>query len=129
MYVYSYYITYAFKAAANIIVRRFSKSSHTKTLAYYSSLAHRENYNPYIVVEGIGKKPLIQDHNFSHSCQMSILCKLYLNNITFSLSLRLFSGPCISTATFCKIFPFHVMFNRQMKIVQVGKSVPRVIPR
>ncbi|KAG4075572.1 hypothetical protein HA402_003397 [Bradysia odoriphaga] len=38
-------------------------------------------------------------------------------------------GPLISTATFCRIFPFHIMFNRQMNIVQVGKSVSRVIPR
>uniref|UniRef100_A0A1A9WZ18 Guanylate cyclase soluble subunit beta-1 n=1 Tax=Glossina brevipalpis TaxID=37001 RepID=A0A1A9WZ18_9MUSC len=35
----------------------------------------------------------------------------------------------ISPASFCKIFPFHLMFDRQMKIVQAGKSVSRVIPR
>lgn len=39
------------------------------------------------------------------------------------------TGPLISTATFCRIFPFHIMFDRQMNIVQVGKSVSRVIPR
>ncbi|KAM7362261.1 guanylate cyclase soluble subunit beta-1-like isoform 1-T3 [Cochliomyia hominivorax] len=38
-------------------------------------------------------------------------------------------APLISPATFCKIFPFHLMFDRQMKIVQAGKSVSRVIPR
>ncbi|KAJ6640086.1 Guanylate cyclase soluble subunit beta-1 [Pseudolycoriella hygida] len=38
-------------------------------------------------------------------------------------------GPLISTATFCRIFPFHIMFDRQMNIFQVGKSVSRVIPR
>lgn len=35
----------------------------------------------------------------------------------------------ISTETFCRIFPFHVMFDRHMQIVQVGKSVSRIIPR
>ncbi|XP_067617258.1 guanylate cyclase soluble subunit beta-1 isoform X2 [Eurosta solidaginis] len=38
-------------------------------------------------------------------------------------------APLISPATFCKVFPFHLMFDRQMKIVQAGKSVSRVIPR
>lgn len=35
----------------------------------------------------------------------------------------------MSTATFCRIFPFHLMFDKQMQIVQVGKSVSRIIPR
>ncbi|XP_055851944.1 guanylate cyclase soluble subunit beta-1 isoform X1 [Episyrphus balteatus] len=38
-------------------------------------------------------------------------------------------APLISPSTFCKVFPFHLMFDRQMKIVQAGKSVSRVIPR
>ncbi|XP_043651923.1 guanylate cyclase soluble subunit beta-1 [Drosophila teissieri] len=38
-------------------------------------------------------------------------------------------APLISPATFCKVFPFHLMFDRQMKIVQAGKAVSRVIPR
>ncbi|XP_065365039.1 guanylate cyclase soluble subunit beta-1 [Calliphora vicina] len=42
---------------------------------------------------------------------------------------NLCGAPLISPATFCKIFPFHLMFDRQMKIVQAGKSVSRVIPR
>lgn len=39
------------------------------------------------------------------------------------------AAPLISPATFCKVFPFHLIFDRQMKIVQAGKSVSRVIPR
>ncbi|KAH8406525.1 hypothetical protein KR215_004619, partial [Drosophila sulfurigaster] len=38
-------------------------------------------------------------------------------------------APLISPATFCKVFPFHLMFDRQMKVVQAGKAVSRVIPR
>lgn len=38
-------------------------------------------------------------------------------------------GPLVSPATFCRVFPFHIMFNRQMVVVQAGKSVSRVIPR
>ncbi|XP_055381357.1 guanylate cyclase soluble subunit beta-1 [Condylostylus longicornis] len=37
--------------------------------------------------------------------------------------------PLISLQTFCKVFPFHLMFDRQMKIVQAGKSLARLIPR
>ncbi|XP_055716152.1 guanylate cyclase soluble subunit beta-1 [Phlebotomus papatasi] len=37
--------------------------------------------------------------------------------------------PLISPSTFCRVFPFHIMFDRQMRIVQAGKSVSRVIPR
>ncbi|KFB39376.1 AGAP000214-PA-like protein [Anopheles sinensis] len=37
--------------------------------------------------------------------------------------------PMISPTTFCKIFPFHLMFNRSMHIVQAGRSVSRVVPR
>uniref|UniRef100_A0A6B2EBN4 Guanylate cyclase soluble subunit beta-1 n=1 Tax=Phlebotomus kandelakii TaxID=1109342 RepID=A0A6B2EBN4_9DIPT len=38
-------------------------------------------------------------------------------------------GPLISPSTFCRVFPFHIMFDRQMRIIQAGKSVSRVIPR
>lgn len=37
--------------------------------------------------------------------------------------------PLVSPQIFCQVFPFHLMFDRTMKIVQAGKSVSRVIPR
>ncbi|KAJ8028016.1 Guanylate cyclase soluble subunit beta-1 [Holothuria leucospilota] len=36
--------------------------------------------------------------------------------------------PRISPATFCSIFPFHMMFDENMNIHQSGNSVRRVIP-
>lgn len=39
------------------------------------------------------------------------------------------SAPMISPSTFRNAFPFHLMFNREMKIVQSGKSVSRIIPK
>jgi guanylate cyclase soluble subunit beta len=39
------------------------------------------------------------------------------------------SEPLVSPQIFCQVFPFHLMFDRSMKIVQAGKSVSRVIPR
>ncbi|XP_049530107.1 guanylate cyclase soluble subunit beta-1 isoform X2 [Anopheles darlingi] len=39
------------------------------------------------------------------------------------------NAPMISPTTFCKIFPFHLMFDRGLHIVQAGRSVSRVIPR
>ncbi|KAG5889162.1 hypothetical protein JTB14_038186 [Gonioctena quinquepunctata] len=37
--------------------------------------------------------------------------------------------PKVSPATFCRVFPFHIMFDRDLKIVQTGFSVARVIPK
>ncbi|CAO1395465.1 unnamed protein product [Diamesa serratosioi] len=39
------------------------------------------------------------------------------------------SEPLITPLIFCQVFPFHIMFDRQMRIVQAGKSVSRVIPK
>ncbi|XP_019869558.1 guanylate cyclase soluble subunit beta-1 [Aethina tumida] len=36
--------------------------------------------------------------------------------------------PKVSPATFCRIFPFHIMFDREMKIVQTGSTLRRVFP-
>ena len=35
--------------------------------------------------------------------------------------------PRISPATFCRAFPFHVMFDRDLKIVQTGFTIARVV--
>lgn len=37
--------------------------------------------------------------------------------------------PKVSPATFCRVFPFHIMFNRQMTIIQTGTTILRVIPK
>ncbi|XP_078602354.1 guanylate cyclase soluble subunit beta-1-like [Branchiostoma floridae x Branchiostoma japonicum] len=37
--------------------------------------------------------------------------------------------PKISPATFCRAFPFHVMFDRNLVIQQAGTSISRVIPQ
>ncbi|WAQ99037.1 GCYB1-like protein [Mya arenaria] len=36
--------------------------------------------------------------------------------------------PKISPATFCRAFPFHIVFDKNMKITQTGFSLARVIP-
>lgn len=48
------------------------------------------------------------------------------SNETFELIAEL---PLVSPQIFCHVFPFHLMFDRDMKIVQAGKSVSRVIPK
>lgn len=40
-----------------------------------------------------------------------------------------FPEPKVSPATFCRVFPFHLMFNRDLTIVQAGCTVTRVIPQ
>ncbi len=37
--------------------------------------------------------------------------------------------PVITPQIFCHAFPFHLMFDRSMRIVQAGTSVSRVIPK
>ncbi|KYB27920.1 Soluble guanylate cyclase 88E-like Protein [Tribolium castaneum] len=37
--------------------------------------------------------------------------------------------PKVNAATFCRVFPFHIMFDRDLKIVQTGSTVARVIPK
>lgn len=37
--------------------------------------------------------------------------------------------PLVSPQIFCHVFPFHLMFNRDMHVVQAGTSVSRVIPK
>ncbi|KAJ8895148.1 hypothetical protein PR048_000473 [Dryococelus australis] len=36
--------------------------------------------------------------------------------------------PRVSPATFCRVFPFHLMFDRELTIVQTGATVARVLP-
>lgn len=36
--------------------------------------------------------------------------------------------PKISPATFCRAFPFHILFDNRMSIIQTGFSLARVIP-
>ncbi|CAG0920576.1 unnamed protein product [Notodromas monacha] len=35
----------------------------------------------------------------------------------------------ISPMTFCNVFPFHIMFDRNMKIHQAGSSIARILPQ
>uniref|UniRef100_A0A1Y1LPX4 guanylate cyclase n=1 Tax=Photinus pyralis TaxID=7054 RepID=A0A1Y1LPX4_PHOPY len=37
--------------------------------------------------------------------------------------------PKVSPATFCRVFPFHIMFNRDMRIIQTGTTILRIIPK
>ncbi|KAF3420230.1 hypothetical protein E2986_01199 [Frieseomelitta varia] len=37
--------------------------------------------------------------------------------------------PKVSPMTFCRVFPFHLMFNRDLTIVQTGCTITRVIPQ
>nr|BAK23251.1 soluble guanylyl cyclase beta-1 subunit [Gryllus bimaculatus] len=36
--------------------------------------------------------------------------------------------PKVSPATFCRVFPFHLMFDRDLAVVQAGTTVARVLP-
>ncbi|XP_017775635.1 PREDICTED: guanylate cyclase soluble subunit beta-1-like [Nicrophorus vespilloides] len=37
--------------------------------------------------------------------------------------------PKVNAATFCRVFPFHIMFDRELNIIQTGSTVARVIPK
>lgn len=49
--------------------------------------------------------------------------------LTTFRSFPLFIEPKVSPTTFCKVFPFHLMFDKDLKIVQTGSTVARVIPK
>lgn len=46
------------------------------------------------------------------------------SNETQLLSLE----PKVGATTFCRVFPFHIMFDRDLRIIQTGSTVARVIP-
>lgn len=70
----------------------------------------------------------LDDGDFTAEGKIFDLC-FYCQIITFSSSFNFAVENLISAATFCRIFPFHLMFDRDMKMVQVGKSVARIIPK
>ncbi|KAJ9595190.1 hypothetical protein L9F63_013514, partial [Diploptera punctata] len=37
--------------------------------------------------------------------------------------------PKVSPETFCRVFPFHLLFDRELRVVQTGSTVARVMPR
>jgi len=37
------------------------------------------------------------------------------------------TSPCISISTFCRAFPYHVVFDREMNLLQVGIAFMRVV--
>lgn len=47
---------------------------------------------------------------------------------SMSLVNSLSKEPKISTEEFCEAFPFHIMFNKNMNVVQAGICISRVIP-
>lgn len=50
-------------------------------------------------------------------------CKTYRN---FSLVVI---EPKVSPTTFCRVFPFHIMFDRDLTIVQTGYTITRILPQ
>jgi hypothetical protein len=45
------------------------------------------------------------------------------------IGLIIFAEPKVSPSTFCRVFPFHLMFDRELNIVQAGRTVSRLLPR
>nr|KAF7434241.1 hypothetical protein H0235_002432 [Vespula pensylvanica] len=37
--------------------------------------------------------------------------------------------PKVSPTTFCRVFPFHIMFDRDLTIVQTGYTITRILPQ
>jgi guanylate cyclase soluble subunit beta len=46
-----------------------------------------------------------------------------------SLEKHFSTASFMSPQTFCQIFPFHIVFDRQMNIIQCGNSIGRLIPQ
>ncbi len=55
-----------------------------------------------------------------------------LNNLKLNLQkhLKISTGkPMLTQKAFCKAFPFHVIFDKQMQVKQCGSSISRLIPQ
>ena len=84
--------------------------------------AHSADHVQFLVKE---KTPRTNDT--SHSNSDDVDAPESLSNEHDALGL-LSNEPRISPATFCRAFPFHVMFNRELRIIQTGFSIARVVP-
>lgn len=62
---------------------------------------------------------------YSHIWCMHVACILSFRNSTLFLTR---TEPQISPDTFCKAFPFHLLFDRELVIRQAGTAISRVIP-
>ena len=59
----------------------------------------------------------------------ALLCnRLSLSNDKNQTKIDVFEEPKIGSDTFCRAFPFHVLFDRDMSIKQVGDSLRRILP-
>lgn len=56
---------------------------------------------------------------------IGIHCSIH---IPYNYQNILFLEQKVSAATFCKAFPFHLMFNKDLKIIQTGCTMARIIP-
>ncbi|XP_036366551.1 guanylate cyclase soluble subunit beta-1 isoform X2 [Octopus sinensis] len=87
----------------------------------------KQVYNSQVNVEVIKTKGEDSDHvQFAiielEGGEQKTSTEMDVNENTLS------TEPKISPITFCRAFPFHVMFDRKLVICQTGNSISRVIP-
>ncbi|XP_035777415.1 guanylate cyclase soluble subunit beta-1-like isoform X3 [Anopheles albimanus] len=100
-----------------------AKAATTATAAASPAVVERSDHFQFLITEISGPKSQDkqqqQKHQHTDQQQQQPASSYHL----------VANAPMISPTTFCKIFPFHLMFDRGLHIVQAGRSVSRVIPR
>uniref|UniRef100_A0A182FJ91 Guanylate cyclase soluble subunit beta-1 n=1 Tax=Anopheles albimanus TaxID=7167 RepID=A0A182FJ91_ANOAL len=103
--------------------KTYAKAATTATAAASPAVVERSDHFQFLITEISGPKSQDkqqqQKHQHTDQQQQQPASSYHL----------VANAPMISPTTFCKIFPFHLMFDRGLHIVQAGRSVSRVIPR
>jgi guanylate cyclase soluble subunit beta len=85
---------------------------------------------PQVSVEIIQTKDEEHDH-----AQLAITeissggSEMKLDEADLTMGNQLNLEPKISPMSFCKAFPFHIIFDRNLMVIQAGDSVCRVLPQ
>ena len=93
------------------IVKTVAKNLHNSEVDVKVLKTKEECDHVQFVIIEKGAKAVVDEHNDNKNVELRNL------------------KPKISPATFCRAFPFHILFDKNMVIKQTGFSLARVVPR
>ena len=89
------------------------------------------NHVPQVSIEIIHTKDEDNDHAQLAITEISSgdSSEMKLDEADLTMGGQLNLEPKISPMSFCKAFPFHIIFDRNLMVIQAGDSVCRVLPQ
>ena len=89
----------------------------------------REYYNTEVEMKLLVQKGLESDHSIFSIREMAYHSQTIAEGLSETEAINSFSDrQLISSETFCKAFPFHIIFDSKLRILQVGSSLSWVLP-